>query len=366
MNILVLNYEFPPLGGGASPVSYEISKGYVENGHTVHVVTMGYNDLPDYEIVDGIHVHRVKCWRSKKEICYPWEQLTYIFAAKHYLKKLLAKQDFKVNHTHFIIPTGILAQWLRRKYKIPFFITSHGSDVIGYNRRFKRLYPLVKKQWKKVIKSAEFVITPSDFLKEKIEEKTTASNVKVIPNGINTRIFTPRKKEKVILIVARLFKNKGVQDILEALKDVSLSDWHIDIVGEGPFRKVLKSMIEKYNIKNTTFHGWIDNKNPKMKEFYGKATIFISASYFESFGQTVLEAISAGCFPLLSDIRGHRFIINDEQCFFKPGDISEIRSKIKDTITKKELPSLTFDIKKFEWNNIVKRYITVLETISKT
>jgi hypothetical protein len=24
--ILVLNYEFPPLGGGASPVSYEISK----------------------------------------------------------------------------------------------------------------------------------------------------------------------------------------------------------------------------------------------------------------------------------------------------------------------------------------------------
>ena len=39
--ILMLNYEFPPLGGGASPVSYEIAKGYVALGHSVDVVTMG-------------------------------------------------------------------------------------------------------------------------------------------------------------------------------------------------------------------------------------------------------------------------------------------------------------------------------------
>ena len=33
MKILILNYEFPPLGGGASPVSYEIAKGYTKLGH---------------------------------------------------------------------------------------------------------------------------------------------------------------------------------------------------------------------------------------------------------------------------------------------------------------------------------------------
>lgn len=42
LNILMLNYEFPPLGGGASPVSYEIAKGYARLGHSVDVVTMGY------------------------------------------------------------------------------------------------------------------------------------------------------------------------------------------------------------------------------------------------------------------------------------------------------------------------------------
>jgi len=36
----MLNYEFLPLGGGASPVSYEIAKGYVELGHEVSVVNL--------------------------------------------------------------------------------------------------------------------------------------------------------------------------------------------------------------------------------------------------------------------------------------------------------------------------------------
>jgi len=54
MKILMLNYEFPPLGGGASPVSYEIAKGYAKLGHKVTVVTMGYKDLPKEEVVDVI------------------------------------------------------------------------------------------------------------------------------------------------------------------------------------------------------------------------------------------------------------------------------------------------------------------------
>ena len=41
--ILVLNYEFPPLGGGASPVSFEIAKRLSETGEfDVDAITMGY------------------------------------------------------------------------------------------------------------------------------------------------------------------------------------------------------------------------------------------------------------------------------------------------------------------------------------
>ena len=40
LKILMLNYEFPPLGGGASPESYEIAKGYVKLGHDVSAVNL--------------------------------------------------------------------------------------------------------------------------------------------------------------------------------------------------------------------------------------------------------------------------------------------------------------------------------------
>ena len=116
LRILMLNYEFPPLGGGASPVSYEIAKGYAKLGHKVDVVTMSYKDLPEKETKDKINIYRVKCLRSKKEICHPWEQLTYIISAKKFLKKHLKNNNYDINHTHFIIPTGVIALWLKKKF----------------------------------------------------------------------------------------------------------------------------------------------------------------------------------------------------------------------------------------------------------
>src|SRR5271155_31233 len=96
--ILVLNYEFPPLGGGASPVSYELAKGLSETGDfDIDVVTMGYRGLPSYEEVNPhFRIHRVKCWRSKKEICYPWEQATYLVSGYFKCRELLKKNNYDI------------------------------------------------------------------------------------------------------------------------------------------------------------------------------------------------------------------------------------------------------------------------------
>ncbi len=116
--ILLLNYEFPPLGGGASPVSFELAKHLTEGGaerssshipHTpfniqhsplqIDAVTMGFKGLPEYEEVNpNFRIHRVKCWRSKKEICHPWEQLTYLFTGYKKCVELLQKNTYDVCH----------------------------------------------------------------------------------------------------------------------------------------------------------------------------------------------------------------------------------------------------------------------------
>lgn len=69
MRILVLNYEFPPLGGGAAPVSRDISIQLCRQGHDVTVLTMHYKNLPVYEEVQGVKIYRLKCLRRKKSSC---------------------------------------------------------------------------------------------------------------------------------------------------------------------------------------------------------------------------------------------------------------------------------------------------------
>jgi glycosyltransferase involved in cell wall biosynthesis len=366
MNILFLNYEFPPIGGGGSPVSYEIAKGYADQGHTVDVVTMKYKDLPEYEVRDGINIYRVPCLRTKKEICHPWEQLTYLIAAKKFLRKQLVSKKYHINHTHFLIPTGPLALWVLKKYKIPYIVTAHGSDVLGYNKRFKLLYPLLKRPWLNIIRKAAAVTTPSDFLKGKIREITDEGNVITISNGLDLTKFKPMKKEKRILILARLFVNKGIHDILDALKSIDLKGWTVDIVGEGPYRGILEEKVKENNLTDSVaFHGWVDHDSDLLKSLYGRAAIFISNSYFESFGQTALEAISAGCYPLLSDIGGYRSIVNDDKYFFEKENTEQIQSKLENRM-KSWNKSFKINIDKFKWTSVIKEYINLLEKIDGT
>ena len=92
MNILVLNYEYPPLGGGAAPVCRDLSVSMAAEGHKVTVVTMGFPGFPAHETLSGVEIIRLKCWRRKMASCMPWEQLTYIMAAEKFLNYYLKKK----------------------------------------------------------------------------------------------------------------------------------------------------------------------------------------------------------------------------------------------------------------------------------
>lgn len=368
MKILLLNYEFPPLGGGASSVSYELAKGYAQSGHTVDVITMGYGNLPALETKGGVMIRRLRCWRSKKEICYPWEQLSYLVSAAFYLRKAFKGGQYDVCHCHFIIPTGILARWLKRTSGLEYVVTSHGSDVLGYNPRFRYLYPFFKQAWISIINDSKYLVAPSEFLKDKIlavHPRFDKNKLRIIPNGIEKNRFRPGEKVKSILLVSRLFKNKGIQVFFDALSAIHLNDWQIDIVGEGPYKNILIRQAKRLRL-NVVFHGWLDNASVVLKKIYGSAKIFVSPSFFESFGINVVEAMQAGAVPLVSDIPSYRSIVQEEAFLFPVGDAEGLGRKLSSLLRREDLDTLGAHMTEranttYAREKIIDQYLQLLE-----
>lgn len=374
LKIITLNYEFPPLGGGASPVSFEIAKGLSQLGHEVEVVTMGFGDLPKIEIINNIKVHRVKCWRSKKEICHPWEQITYLFASYFYVRKMLQKKQYDLCHCHFLIPTGLLARKLKKKFGLDYFVSSHGSDIPGFNQdRFKLLHKFTRPWLLKVFREAKFQTTPSFFLKDLMEDKVLkekSNKIIVIPNGSRSLKINNISKENIIVSVGRLLKRKGFQYLIQAFNELDLNNWKLYVIGNGPYRKNLESMAN--NNPNIVFTGWLDNTKDRLKILYNKAKIFSLLSRSESQGIVFLEAMSTGCAILSANSTACQETVSKNTGFLvNPLDISQVKEKLKVLISDKNLlREFSENAEKeyetrYTWPLIINKYIETIQLAFK-
>lgn len=371
MRILVLNYEYPPLGGGASPVTHEINKRYVSAGHFVKVVTMHYKDLAIKEIVDGVHVHRVKCWRSKKHLCHPWEQFSFLIKARRELDILLESEKYDVCHVHFLVPTGILARYVKMKFDIPYILTSHGSDVPGHNPdRFKLLHYLTPPLIKRVIKDSSKVISPSRHLLGLIQNLfPSSSKYQVIPNGIESGKFVPMQKKNHIVSAGRLLAFKGFFQLVEAVKDIE-SDYELHIVGDGPIMAELRKKAEGSKMP-IVLHGWVNNATDQYKELLGQAKIYSLVSTNENASIALLEGMSAGCATITSNQTGCIETVGDEGVCIEPSNASLLSKTIRELLADPErMDALGKKARKkveevYDWEIIFSSYEQALLEVSE-
>ena len=371
MKILMLNYEFPPLGGGASPLSYEYARELVSLGHEVDVVTMRHAGLPKFEVVDGIHVYRIPSLRSRKDICRTHEMASYIAGALPLLLKLVRTRKYDINHTHFVIPSGVLSLIVKRLTGLPYIITAHGSDVPGYNPdRFKRFHMLIRPLWRTLINGAAFVVTPSEYLRELILHHHPNASVRVIPHGFDYERFRwDGAKDRKILVVSRMLRRKGVQYLLEALRGVDLDGCQVDIVGDGPYLSQLKDMACEYKL-DVRFWGWLDNKSAELKNLYEHSSIFVFTSEVENFPIVLFEAMSAGQAIITVNGTGCREVAGDKALLVPPHDPLAIRASLLRLLGDPKLRSrLGAQARarveqKFNWNKITEQYMSAYQDLS--
>jgi len=367
VKILMLNYEYPPLGGGAAPVTKFLAEELVRQGHSVDVVTMSYRGLPKEEIVNGVRVYRVPSLRNKIEMCTFHEMLTYCISAALFLPTLLNKNDYDINHTHFIIPTGIVSGLFYKQ--VPYIITTHGSDVPGYNPdRFYFLHKLIMPFSAIILTRARCITSPSGHLRGQILKYFGNRKIAIVPYGISADTYLPGKKENKILTASRLFERKGMQYVIDAM--TGIEGFEYIICGEGPYRPQLEKQIELLNIGHKV--KLLGHLNPdQLKKEYESAAIFVLPSTSENFPVVLMEAMAAGCAVVTSETTGCAEVVGDTALLVQPKDAKGIQKALltlmKDQDLRQELGTrarLRVE-REFTWNRVAEKYVHLYERALK-
>jgi glycosyltransferase involved in cell wall biosynthesis len=324
MKLLCINYEYPPIGGGGGVACRGLAEALVNMGYHIDVVTAGMKDLPTYENIEGVNIHRVKCIRRFRHYATLPEMLTMILPLYYKALELVRNGKYHLNHTHFIVPSGIVSYLLWKKTGLPYLIISHGSDVPDYNTdRFYLTHKLIKFMWQRVVTHSEGLITPSIFLKQLVKKRIDAP-IEVIPYGCDLTQNKKQKKKNCILVVTRMFERKGVQFFLKAVSNLN-TDWEILIVGDGPYLPALKAIGR--NVPSVRFLGYVQGE--ELMELYQSSKIFVFPSVQENFPVVLLEAMAAGCAIITTTACGCAEVVGDAGIKTECGSVTGIRNALE-------------------------------------
>lgn len=337
MNILILCYEYPPLGGGGSRVVAGLGRALAEAGHSVTIYTSRMRGLPAEELAPGVRVRRVRTWRRRADRSNAPELLVYAIAMLLALLRERPDRDADLCHVHFLLPDGLVA-WLMRQFTgMRFVVTAHGSDVPGYNpHRFRLAHRLLAPLWRRIVAATDRIVCASMGLRQSIVRAAPQTAPVVIPNGLDAARFRPdRRKRLAVLSVTRLFERKGLHHLLDAAAGLQ-QRVPIHIVGTGPELAALEAQANRLGLP-VTFHGWLDNEDDAFRDLLESAAIFVLPSSAENFPVSLLEAMAAGMAIITTADTGCAEVVGNAALLVPSGDVPALRTALDRLIGDPEL-----------------------------
>ena len=364
LSILMLNHEFPPVGGGAAPVTFELCKHLAGAGHQVDVVTMRYGKLPRFETVEGVNIYRTPARRKRPNICYTHEMATYLPGALPKTLGLARHRKYDIIHCHFAIPGGPLALIVSKLTGVPFMLTCHGTDVPGFNPdRFGLIHKFTKPVLRAVCARAKAITAPSLYLQRLILQNIGEYAIDHVPNGIDLDNFQMNRdvsKENIILATGRLLKRKGFQTLIRAVRNIELG-FEVHIAGEGPYRPELEALA-KGSRTPIVFHGWVEQGSRELLDLYGRAAIYVLASSRENASVALLEGMAAKCVMITTNVSGCPETVGEAGFLIDFDDAETLRKILlrlgRDPGLIEEYSNKAYDrlLSTFLWEKITRQY----------
>ncbi len=363
MKIFLINKFIFPKGGDAI-CTLSTGKLLSNRGHKVTFWGMNHSSNPEYPyqqyFVNYNDFNNPRGIRKKFQMA---SNMLYSFEAKRKIEQLIKIDRPDIIHLHNFahqISPSILDVF--KKHKIPTVMTMHDYKLVcpvytlysdnkpcerckggkyyqcsinrcTKNSRIKSLLNTIEMylhhKLLHIYDSIDVYISPSRFLKSKVEEMGFKRKVVYIPNFINLDAYIPQysSEEKSIVYFGRLSQEKGLFTLIEAMKGV---DVKLRIIGDGPLKEALEGKVRDEKIKNVEFLGYLagdELKNNVKKAMF----VILPSEWYENNPLSIIEGFALGKPAIGARIGGIPELVKDNETglTFEAGNINDLRQKIE-------------------------------------
>ena len=213
------------------------------------------------------------------------------------LRTLIEGENPAVIHIQQVNRVAYFASRVLKRLSRKFILTAWGSDVLVIPQ--KNIF--FRWMTKTTLRRAAWVTADSRDMLEAICRLAPGSQVDLVLFGIAPLGYTG--KEKLIYSNRALFPLYNVETIVDEFIVFSRSNagWQLVIAGTGPNELSLKEKVKQSGIRDQIkFCGWLNHD--ENYSYYRRSSIYISLPFSDGTSVSLLEAMSAGCIPVVSDL----------------------------------------------------------------
>jgi phosphatidyl-myo-inositol dimannoside synthase len=145
MRILMLDNEFPPLGGGMGTVNQALLNCYSQNPKLeIDLITSALGGHKECEqFADNIRIIKLPIWNRNIHHSTVLELILFAAQALPQAVKLHRERPYDLCLAWSAVPAGAVALAVHRMLSLPYIVWVSGPDIPGFERRYRHIYPLV-------------------------------------------------------------------------------------------------------------------------------------------------------------------------------------------------------------------------------
>ena len=385
MRIAFLAYSSLPLIGGSQVFVYNVVRGLLSRSHEVHVFLpyrywRGFSRLIRHRKLRVVPILRFEGLATR--------YVPRLISWSLLLRQIIYKYD--VWQVIGAYPAGYVCRSLCGK--VPLVLRSHGDDIqkeatLGYGLRRD---PLIEERIKAALSFMTRMVALTSSVKTCYQELGVSEDrIAEIPNGVDLPEFRrPFRRADVradmgiseqaylILSIGRYHLKKGYEYIPEAADVLKQKGYNFKwfIVGKGVLRlipQVSEMGLEKYVVlreelgveKESEDSSTVTMPAKALISLYRSADVFVMPSLLETFGMVLIEAMAAGIPVVTTNSPGCKDVVINEinGLQAEAGDAGSLAVCIErllndQSLSRKLRENALEMVKKYDWNNVVKRY----------